>query len=490
MVQEKAENTVISGEGWTPLLFIVSLATTIGTAVPVGYCLGSLNTPAGFIKDWVLELYIQRHDFEFSENGLELVFASIVSIFLIGGIFGSFFGAYCCDKFGRKGCLNLSAALLVVSGVFVTFCREGKSLEMIFISRFLAGIASALIYTAHPMYLLEIAPPKLRGSVAVFTAFGVTAGICVGQIFSFNIVFGTEEYWQYALGFYAVFVIICFLPTYWYPESPRWRYLIKHQYDIAEKELVRLRGTGPEAQECVKSEIAEMQSASKSTEEKSSFLSVLRNSDLLMPLILVCSFQICQQLSGINAIFFYSVPIFTKAGFSSSAAEWMNFGAGFLNMTVSGLGPFLMSKFNRRPLMLISCVGCFISLICLAFALNYIDLANWLPPACIVFITTFITFFQLGLGPIPYFIGSELFEVKPRPVAMSMGSLFSWFGNFLIGMCFPILQGVWGAFVFLPCSIVCVYCFLLTYRYLPESRGRDAADIQVYMRNGFHSKLS
>lgn len=88
-----------------------------------------------------------------------------------------------------------------------------------------------------------------------------------------------------------------------------------------------------------------------------------------------------------------------------------------------------------------------------------------------------------------YFLSLELFEVAPRPAAMSLGSLASWSGNFLVGMFFPILSNAWGAFAFLPFATVCFLLFLLTKIYLPETRGHTTSDIARLTSKGFHSQV-
>lgn len=126
---------------------------------------------------------------------------------------------------------------------------------------------------------------------------------------------------------------------------------------------------------------------------------------------------------------------------------------------------------------------------------------------CIACIFLYIVVFQLGLGPLPFFIGAgelqmklsvsilinlilaELFEVAPRSAAMSLGSVVYWMCNLLIGMAFPILQNAWGALVFLPFSIDCLILFLLTKRYLPETRGKDPSEVAPLVADGFKSKL-
>lgn len=72
-----------------------------------------------------------------------------------------------------------------------------------------------------------------------------------------------------------------------------------------------------------------------------------------------------------------------------------------------------------------------------------------MPFVCTVAILAYVIFYGIGLGPIPYFIGSELFDVGPRPIAMALGSVFNWGGNFIVGMMFPIVETIIGAYTFL-----------------------------------------
>ncbi|KAH8372990.1 hypothetical protein KR009_009610 [Drosophila setifemur] len=497
--------------GWTPLLLFICLMVTLGTTVPVGYFFGVLNAPAEIIKTWCRDILASEYDTIASDGQLDILWTSIVSIYLIGGICGSCFSALCSDKYGRKGCLMISCVLLVISGILFTWCREAKSLEMLMTGRFLGGIASALIFTAQPMYLLEAAPSELKGSVGVFTCIGVTGGILLAQVFTLGHLLGNERLWPYALSAYSLLVMATMLVLWWFPESPRWLYLHKNDSAASERALQRLRGR--DSEEEVQRELLEMKDtmgAKATTEAPSSLCSVLRNRELRMPLLLVCSFQATQQLSGVNAvgqtrsyssvlliilclplqIFFYSLAILTDAGFSAGAATWLNLGIGCFNLCTSLLGPLLIHKFPRRPLMMLSCFICALSLFAMSFGLFYLNSSDStvLTYFCAGFILAFILGFQLGLGPIAYFIGSELLEDSPRPVAMSMGSLFSWIGNFLVGMCFPLLQSVCSSFAFLPCMCVCIYCLLLTWRYLPETRGREPKDVKALMSQGLASK--
>lgn len=106
--------------------------------------------------------------------------------------------------------------------------------------------------------------------------------------------------------------------------------------------------------------------------EKRSLLSVLRDRKLQLPLILVCALLGGQQLSGLNAVFFYSVSIFERSGLSSTNAKWANLGTGFINFFVASFTPYLMAKINRRPLVIFSTFGSGVMLVILTVVLSLI----------------------------------------------------------------------------------------------------------------------
>lgn len=83
-----------------------------------------------------------------------------------------------------------------------------------------------------------------------------------------------------------------------------------------------------------------------------------------------------------------------------------------------------------------------------------------MPYVCIVAVLAFVLCYGIGLGPIPYFIGSELFEVGPRPSAMALGSMANWGGNFIVGLSFPTMKSCLGAASFSIFTVVVVLLFL------------------------------
>lgn len=147
-----------------------------------------------------------------------------------------------------------------------------------------------------------------------------------------------------------------------------------------------------------------------------------------------------------------------------------------------------MEKINRRPIIINSCLFSGLFLIVLTITCNYIEAWSWLPAISVFSVFGYIIAYQIGLGPIPYFIGSELFEISTRPAAMGLGSLASWLCNFYIGMTFLPMKNAFGAFVFSPFALVCFALVCLMFVYLPETRGREAADIAPLVSRGFRSR--
>ncbi|XP_053673126.1 solute carrier family 2, facilitated glucose transporter member 3-like [Anopheles nili] len=486
--------------GWTPQLVALGVITTFGASIPVGFSIGVINAPSEFIKHWCNGTIHRNYDVHLSDSALNAIIAVTISIALIGGVIGSLQGAYLADRYGRKKSFLFCAVLLTVGAICFLSCRAASSVELLLLGRLLVGLASGLTTGVIPMYLAEVSPIKLRGAMGVLCPLGLTTGVVIGQVASLEQVFGTDELWHYALGCYVVLNLFCYAFYCWIPESPKYLYSVKGDQAGSLRAIRKLFGRHAIGDDYIKlqMECANGQNGSSSNGQhpedgqppaSRSLCSVLQDSTLTLPLVLVCALQGGQQLSGINAVFFYSVSIFESVGFSSTAAKFANLGVGCLNLFVSLFAPLLMARCNRRSLCVLSCSSCAVILFLLTLSIYFIETIEWFSYLCIGTILLYIIFYQFGLGPIPFFIGSELFELGPRPTAMALGSLSSWGCNFIVGMAFPTLQGIWGAFVFLPFSITCVLLTILVQLYLPETRGKEITEVVQKVSHGFRSKV-
>lgn len=248
-----------------------------------------------------MEAALERYSSMLGDSQLTALTTSVVSMLLVGGMLGCPFAPLFNSRLGRRGTLLLAGMLLLVSSICQVFCRIANSIEMLLLGRLIAGLAAGLIYATQPMYLMELAPSELSGSVGVFTCIGITGGIVVGQIFSFDFALGTEKLWPFALGASGIFVLIGLAPILWFPQSPR-DLVSKGKIDKARKALMRLRGNENRAN----ADLAEIV-ASAATDQQLSLKEVLCNSKYKMPLIIVSSFHSVQMLSGITAVGGYNL---------------------------------------------------------------------------------------------------------------------------------------------------------------------------------------
>lgn len=133
-----------------------------------------------------------------------------------------------------------------------------------------------------------------------------------------------------------------------------------------------------------------------------------------------------------------------------------------------------MDSCGRKTLLLWSSGGMFFSCVAIVLALlGYFD--NIM---ALVAVNVYVSFFEIGLGPIPWLIVAEMFEAKYVAVAMSMCSQLNWACNFIIGLTFPTINEVLGPYSFGPFAAVLLVTFFFTWFYLPETQNTTPAELQ------------
>ncbi|XP_065081980.1 solute carrier family 2, facilitated glucose transporter member 3-like isoform X2 [Ochlerotatus camptorhynchus] len=471
--------------GWTPSLLFFGFVVCFGAAIPAGMQVSVINAPAKHIQTWCREVISIRYGSILSQDEMELFWASVVTATVMMGMVGCLSGGQISSKLGRKKSFLISGTLLAISAPCFLSCRALSSIELLFIGRIVAGLALGLILSVMPMYLAEVSPLKMRGAMGVLLPLGITAGVVVGQIVTLDQLLGSADLWHYGLGCGVLFYLFCFVPYIWLPESPEYLYTISKNPEAALKVIDKLFGQNAIDDAFVKQIRIPVPITKQST--SISLWTVLMDSKLRLPLVLLFSMNMGCGLSGINAIFSYSVSTLERIGIRSNDAKLVSVGFGCINLAASSCGPFLMARFNRRPLMLISCVACGTTLLINTVIIHFIDSVDWFAKASIGAIVLFLLSYQLGVGQIPFFIGSELFDIEPRASALALGNFGSWLSNLIIVMLFPIEQHAWGAFAFLPSSAVCFILGLFVFFYLPETRGRNISDTALLISKGFKS---
>ncbi|ELK30072.1 PREDICTED: solute carrier family 2, facilitated glucose transporter member 3 [Myotis davidii] len=465
-----------------PLIFAITIAT-IGS-FQFGYNTGVINAPEVIIRDFInytLEEHLENVP---SDVLLTSLWSLSVAIFSVGGMIGSFSVGLFVNRFGRRNSMLIVNLLAITGGCLMGFCKIAESVAMLILGRLIIGLFCGLCTGFVPMYIGEISPTALRGAFGTLNQLGIVIGILVAQIFGLNIILGTEDLWPVLLGFTILpsFLQIIALP--FCPESPRFLLINRKEEDSARKILQRLWGTQDVAQD-----IQEMkdESVRMSQEKQATVLELFRSPNYQQPIMISIMLQLSQQLSGINAVFYYSTGIFKDAGVKEPI--YATIGAGVVNTIFTVVSLFLVERAGRRTLHMIGLGGMACCSILMTISLLLKDDYNWMSFLCIGAILVFVAFFEIGPGPIPWFIVAELFSQGPRPAAMAVAGCSNWTSNFLVGLLFPSAAKYLGPYVFIVFTGFLVIFLVFTYFKVPETRGRTFEDItrgfegQAHMAN-------
>ncbi|NXO94304.1 GTR9 protein, partial [Certhia brachydactyla] len=464
-------------------LLSVTLLVSFGSSMLYGYNLAVVNSPAEHIKAFYNSTWSQRYGHGLAPGPLTLLYALTVSIFALGGLVGSLLVGVLVERYGRNGALSRSALLVLLAGSFMGFSRELGSPEMVIIGRSITGLhsggcflgcAQPLPHGVVPLYLGEIAPKNLRGFLGLMPSIFICLGVFSAQVLGLPELLGKDRFWPLFLSVVVVPASLQLLLLHCFPESPR--YLLIERNDVcgATKALHRFLGT-PDVQDVIE-EMREEQ-RSLSSMEMASVWQLLRDRSMRWQTLSVVVVNAGMQLSGIDAIWFYTNTIFENAGIPVSQIPYTTMGTGAIEVVAGLIGCFTIERVGRRPLIItgfcamgVCSAGITISLL-LQAALPWM---RYVSVACVVGI---IAGFCMGPAGVPFLMTAELFMQSHRPAAYIVGGSLNWLCNFTIGFIFPFLQMSAGAFCYLVFCGVCLLVALYVYLVIPETKNKTFMEI-------------
>ena len=439
-----------------PLIMAVIVA--IVSQFLVGYNTAVMNAPEPYV--------FPGHSLFF--------WALTVSAFAVGGPFGAILGGILSNKKGRRGAMLINAWIFFIGGIAMTFA---PSIYWLLPARFIIGFASGLATVVVPVYLGEIAPPTLRGSLGTCTQFALVVGILVSNILAiFWAKSSCSNCWRYLFGVTPVLALMQLVVSPFLLESPRWLLSISESSRRARKVIKRLRGFRTE--EDVEAEVNNFLFANQKHKTKfasahsiAAFWDVLTDPKIRLLVVSAVVLQAAQQLSGINAVFYYSNFFFADVISNPVEASAL---VALINVLATFLALIVMDTIARRVLLIVSSSGMLLSTIAVVIALY-----GYLPDyVALVGIMSFVGFFEIGLGPIPWLIVAEMFETKHVASAMSISCIVNWFCNFVVGISFPWLHSSLGPLAFLPFLFILSLTLLFVMVVLPETQGRSIEQVQ------------
>jgi len=447
-----------------------------GPAVPrrglrVGLTAASVGVLYGYDLSIIAaaQLFVTE-DFGLTTRQQELLTTMVV----IGQIAGALGAGVLANAIGRKK----SMVLIAVSyALFALLAALSVSLPMLLAARFLLGLTIGVTVVVVPVYVAESAPAAVRGSLLTAYQLAIVSALIIGYLTGYLLA-GTHS-WRWMLGLAAVPAILLLPLLIRMPDTARW-YLLKGRPGDARRALLRIE---PDAQ--VDEELAEIGRALG--EGSGGFAEMLRK-PYLRATVFVVTLGFLIQITGINAIIYYSPRIFEAMGFRGNFAL---LGLPAL-VQVAGLAAvctalLLVDRLGRRPILL-----CGIAMMIVAdIVLLAVFAQGRLGGAGLVFgfagVLLFIIGYTLGFGSLGWVYASESFPSRLRSLGSSAMLTSNLVANAIVAAVFlTMLHSLGGAGTFAVFALLAVVAFAFVYRFAPETKGRQLEEISHFWENGGH----
>ena len=445
------------------------------------------------------------------------------------------------DQIGRKKILLFVAFLYAVSALLSAMAT---SYEMLYIARMIGGLAFGAALVLAPMYIAEISSAKNRGKLVAIQQLNIVLGFFAAFLsnYFFN-KYNTQEtsfltdatVWRWMLGVEFFPAILYFIALFFVPKSPRWLFL-KDKLDEAKGVLQSIHG-----KVVANAEMNSIVESAKKEEHKAK-VNVL---ELIKPglrfiFIVGLVVGILQQITGINAVYFYATSIFKQTGIGTDAA----FSSGILLSSITVIftliSMYLIDRMGRRPLLLVGTFGIAFSLLLCAYGFKQatynlssekitnftfegseklqkiaaktytfdVDFKNELKSILgnkiyskndgeileaattinaslvLVGILGFIACFAFSLGPVMWVLLSELYPLKYRGLAIGIIAFVNSLVSSVIQLIFPWeLSNLGNAMSFFLFGLVALIGFFIMLKIVPETKGKSLEEIEQEFAN-------
>ncbi|HAZ79355.1 MAG TPA: MFS transporter [Porticoccaceae bacterium] len=471
----------------------------------------------------------------------------VVAAPTLSGVFGTLIVGPLSDALGRKKVLLMIALMYLLSAFVSAF---SSSYTMLVMARAMGGLAFSSLIIA-PMYIAEIAPPKLRGKLVSINQLNIVIGLSAAYFANYYILnlslsdngwaanWGINQHtWRWMLGIEIVPALLFFTGLFFIPDSPRWL-ITKDRESDARIVLERLLPVDQ-----IDNEISLIKhSYDQENGDLWRRIQGIFSPKMRLALTIGIIIGVVQQITGINAIFFYAPTIFEQSGIGTDAAFAQAVLVGLINVVFTLVAIALIDRWGRRPLLLTGLTGIVLSMALCTFGFSqatyelkpegliqiktienidaHIDLAQLNNIVGVVYesdtafkqsltgtigssaaqkfesdfikasininallilvgILGFVASFAMSLGPVMWALFSEIFPNQFRAVAISFVGMINSLVSFFVQLFFPIELSVFGAA--LTFFSYCIFAFIglvLVAKLLPETKGKSLEEVEL-----------
>ena len=417
-----------------------------------------------------------------------------VSCALLGCVIGAGVAGPVSTKWGRKPTLMFAAVLFFVGSLGSAIPELGfgpiggmgpAALVPFIVYRIIGGIGVGIASMISPLYIAEIAPPKIRGSLVTFQQIAIVGGMLVVYFVNWAIAIqGNDAWilsvgWRWMLASEVVPSLIFFGLMLFVPDTPRW-YVI--------------RGKDARALEVLKT-LTDETEAKKTLKEIEQTL-VQRTRPLLsfgaLVLVVGIMLSVFQQLVGINAVLYYAPLMFKNLGASTDSAFLQTIVVGVAMVTFTVVSQLTVDRWGRKPLLITGSLVMAVSMLALGFLFNAsgngtasLQMSHAAGMWGLVAVVVYIAGFSLSWGPVVWVMLAEIFPNSIKGKAMAIAVAAQWIANLFVSITFKMLDGNsmlntafnhgFAYWLYGGASLVSAWFVM---KYVPETMGRSLEAIQ------------
>lgn len=411
-----AQNAAIKAHPKAAAVFIGMLGALAG--LMFGLDIGVIAGAQQFIQ----------HDFGISDAVVE----RIVSWMMLGAAAGAVGAGWMSSALGRKRSLLWGSLIFVVGSAL---CGLSWSVNILLAGRLILGVSIGILSFTAPLYLAEIAPENIRGSMVSLYQLMITLGIFIA--FLSDTAFSYSGNWHWMLGIVGIPGALFFVGVFTLPDSPRWL-MMRGRTEEATKVLTRLRGN-PDVVKREEEEIAEQLRI-----PQRGWHMFLENRNFRRSVALGVLLQIVQQFTGMNVVMYYAPRIFQDMGYHTEAQLWFTAAVGLTNVLATLIAIFLVDKWGRKPILYIGFSVMAVGLGIVGSMMHVGIHTQGEQLFTVAMLLVFIVGFAMSAGPLIWILCSEIQPIKGRDFGIACSTLTNWIANFVVGATFLSLLNSFG----------------------------------------------
>ncbi|WP_291529236.1 D-xylose transporter XylE [Bacteroides sp. UBA939] len=437
--------------------------------------------------------FLMAKDFQYDKVMHGITSSSALIGCVIGGALSGFFAS----RLGRRNSLRLASVLFFLSALgsyypeflFFNYGEPNMDLLIAFnLYRVLGGIGVGLASAVCPMYIAEIAPSNIRGTLVSCNQFAIIFGMLVVYFVNYLILgdhanpildkgadgiltvnpasdmWSVQTGWRYMFGSEAFPAALFGFLLFFVPKTPRYLVLV-HQDEKAFSILEKVNGTNK-----AKEILAEIKATAQEKTEKLLSYGVA-------VIIIGILLSVFQQAIGINAVLYYAPRIFESAG-AEGGGMMQTVIMGIVNIIFTLVAIFTVDRFGRKPLLIIGSIGMAVG----AFAVAMCDSMGIKGVLPVFSVIVYAAFFMMSWGPICWVLIAEIFPNTIRGKAVAIAVAFQWIFNYIVSSTFPALYDFSPMFAYSLYGIICVGAAVFVWRWVPETKGKTLEDMSKLWR--------